>query len=139
MRLLPLPEAARSLGVSTPTLRRWLRAGAPQTRRGRRGRGGHALLDPVALAAWRQRQATAAQISPRELAAWAPEAFADAAWATLRRIDGPHKRRAAGVLAGVWYAISTALLDELQRADPSIPDLQSVPEAIDRLLEIDRA
>jgi hypothetical protein len=137
--LLPLPEAARALGVSTPTLRRWLRAGAPQTRRGRRGRGGHALLDPAALAAWRQRQAAGVAISARELAAWLPEAAAARTWTTFTRLDGPHKRRCAGALAGAWFEITTAVLDELRRADPSIPELADVPEPIDRLLEIDRA
>lgn len=45
MTARPVPEAARALGVSSSTLRRWMRAGALVARRGRR-RFGNANAAP---------------------------------------------------------------------------------------------
>lgn len=52
MNPLPIEQAAQALGVSEVTLRRWLRAGAPQAARGRRGRGHVALIDPAEVRDW---------------------------------------------------------------------------------------
>lgn len=49
---LPIQPAARELGVGTATLRRWMRDGAPVARRGGRGRGRAALIDPESIRAW---------------------------------------------------------------------------------------
>src|SRR5690606_32463639 len=82
MTALPIPAAAAQLGVSTPTLKRWLRQGAPVARRGRRGRGCRTLIDPEAIRAWRRAQdADHAQVEAvlRALAGRIPELLADAA------------------------------------------------------------
>ena len=78
MTARPLPEAARALGVSTSTLRRWMQAGAPVARRGRRGRGCRALLDPVAVQAWREGERGDADAALRDLAGRLPELIGDA-------------------------------------------------------------
>lgn len=53
---LPIEQAAAELGVSVPTLRRWMRQGAPVAARGRRGRGHVALIDPAEVRAWQARR-----------------------------------------------------------------------------------
>ena len=75
--LLPRASAARELGVAERTLRDWIAAGAPVARPGRRGRGGSALFDVRAVAAWRRRRTVRLSIeqentraeSQREIAA----------------------------------------------------------------------
>ena len=48
-----IKEAARLIGCSVTSLRRYIRAGAPVIRHGTRGRGKATLIDPAAVAAWR--------------------------------------------------------------------------------------
>lgn len=50
---VPLAEAARSLGKSEATVRRWVREGAPCARPGRAGRNGGALVVVEDLQRWR--------------------------------------------------------------------------------------
>ncbi|MCC7200905.1 MAG: terminase small subunit [Gammaproteobacteria bacterium] len=135
MPALPLPAAAVELGISEPTLRRWMRQGAPVTRQGGRGRGRAALIDPVAVAAWRA-PGKAAGIDAQVFAAELPELLAAAVWSTFVTISGPHKRPAAGELAAAWYAMTTAALDRLREHDAAVPELSALPEAIDRLQKI---
>lgn len=133
--LLTLPAAAADLGVSTPTLRRWLRQGAPVSRRGHRGRGRAALVDPAAIRAWRNPTTTG--IDARVLAAVLPERIAQVLAEAHRQIDGPHKRAAAGVIAGAWYCATVAVLDELREHDHEVAELDAIPEVIERLRKID--
>ena len=49
---VPAPQAARELGRHPATVSRWLAAGAPVVRPGRRGRGGSALVDVEQLRQW---------------------------------------------------------------------------------------
>ena len=92
----PFRQAAQELQVHPATLRRWLREGAPQVRRGRRGKGGAALIDVAAIRAWRgQGAASATTIPARVLAAEVPELLASAICEVFHAIEGPHKRACA--------------------------------------------
>ncbi len=53
MTARPLAEAAREMGLTTATLRRWVQQGAPTERPGSVGRNHGALVDPAALRRWR--------------------------------------------------------------------------------------
>ena len=122
-------EAAAELGVSERQLRRWLRAGCPVARRGRRGRGGAALLDVDAVQAWR-RQATA-EDALATLAGAVPELVADAVHASFLEAEGVRKSALAGVLCAVWYRVAASLLDQLGADAPA-----EVPHKIARLRHI---
>jgi hypothetical protein len=133
---LPLRDAAAALGVGQATLRRWLRAGAPQARRGARGRGRAALVDPAAVAAWHRASGT--QDALRAIAGEVPGLLADAVDDYFRGVVGPHKRPCAGELAGAWYVVTVAVLDRIRRECPDVPEVEAVPEPIERLRKIAR-
>ncbi|WP_162434816.1 helix-turn-helix domain-containing protein [Pseudoxanthomonas koreensis] len=128
---LTLREAARALGISPRTLRRWLSAGAPVARRGRRGTGGAALIDPHAVLAWRD--TCDADAALQAFAGRVPELVACAIAEAHRMIEGPHKRATAGALAGTWFIVSAALTDALRQQVPTIPEIGNVPREIERL------
>ena len=50
---ISITEAARQLGKSTATVRRWIAQGAPTVALGKDGRGNGSLVDVDALRAWR--------------------------------------------------------------------------------------
>src|SRR4051812_39493095 len=52
---MTVAEAAQHFKVDPATVRRWLTAGCPYLRRGRRGPGGGAVLDLEAVQNWRDR------------------------------------------------------------------------------------
>lgn len=136
---VPFHQATDELQVDPATLRRWLRKGAPQVRRGRRGRGGGALLDVAAIRAWRNRTAVqASSISARALAAEIPELLAGAAMESFHAVTAPQKRAIAGVLAAAWYVSACALRDRLALLDPTIPEIDALPEQIAHLRDICR-
>jgi hypothetical protein len=54
VKAVSLAEAARELGKSEETLRRWVREGAPTARLGESGRGRGSRVDPEALRHWRK-------------------------------------------------------------------------------------
>lgn len=137
MSARPLPEAARALGVSTPTLKRWLRQGAPVARRGRRGRGCRTLIDPEAIRAWRRAQdADHAQVEAvlRALAGRVPELLAEAAAEAFRL--APDKRGAAWTACAVWQLSVAAVLDHLRECGADVGDPDAIPECIERLRKI---
>lgn len=82
---LPIDKAAAELHVSVPTLRRWLRAGCPQSQRGRRGRGHAALIEVQAVRDWRDGSKAAGDAGRvlAELAAVAPEIAVEVCIQTL--------------------------------------------------------
>jgi hypothetical protein len=134
MSAVTIRDAARALGVSAPTVRRWLRDGAPVLRRGGRGRGRVALLDVDALAAWRRmRDGGTAHDALVVLAAEIPELVADAMHEAFVLVDGPHKRACAGALAGAGYLAIVALLDRMRRDDQRVPEVTTLPAKIDQL------
>ena len=133
MTARPLPEAARALGVSTSTLRRWVRDGAPVARRGRRGRGCRALVDPVAVQAWREGERGDADDALRELAGRVPEMVGDA-MAEAHRL-APDKRGAAWVAVAAWQLTIGAIFDHLAEQIDDLPEPE-VPEQIERLRKI---
>ena len=136
MNALPLTDAARELRVSPRTLSRWLAAGAPTVARGRRGRGGRALVDPAAVRAWRLSCAATEHADLEALAAEVPEIVANAVAEAFRQCEGVHKRQAAGVLAGAWYLVTVALLDRLRRDVPHLSDPAVLPAQIGHLRAI---
>lgn len=136
MAAVPLPQAADALGISVPTLRRWLRRGAPQARRGRRGRGGRALVDVAAVEAWRGSGAAVEHADLTVFASELPELVAAAVFDSFQHVEGSHKRATAGTLAGAWYLVTVALLDRLRRDVPTLRDPDVVPAQIDHLRSI---
>lgn len=132
----PLRQAAAELGIAPRTLRRWLAAGAPTVTRGRRGRGGRALVDPQAVRAWRLSCEAIEHADLEVLAAELPELVAAAVFEAFRECEGPHKRQTAGVLAGVWYFVTVALLERLRRDVPELRDPATVPPQIGHLRTI---
>lgn len=132
MTAVPLPEAARALGLSTRQLERDIVAGAPVARRGSRGRGHATLVDVVALEAWRRSRDDRLRMYAAEL----PELIAGAVWAAFVAETGPHKRALAGALASAWYQVSTAALDRARRDVPDLPELSALPEKITALRRI---
>ena len=129
MTALPVAAAAAELGVSERQLRRWLRDGAPQARRGGRGRGRAALVDPAAIDAWRRQGEAEAAL--RALAGEVPELVASAVFEAHRMTEGPHKRALAGALSAAWYLATLALLERLGAAGELVE-----PEKIIRLRQI---
>jgi hypothetical protein len=136
--LLPIDAAAVALGVNVATVRRWLRVGAPQAVRGKRGRGGAALLDLSAITAWRAcRNGTSSPTAALEaFAAQMPEVLAGAIWRVfLLCQDKPLDRRTLpGALAAAWYATATALRDRIAIAAPSVPEISVTPPPIEQLM-----
>lgn len=134
---LTLASAAQALGISQATLMRDIRAGAPVARLGSRGRGRRTLVDPEAIASWRRsRSAPRPDDRLALLAAEIPSLLAAAMHAAFVQIEGPHKRASAGTLAAAWYLATVALLDRLRTDVPAIPEVSTVPEAIDALRKI---
>ena len=136
MSALPLNLAAAELGVSVPTLRRWLRQGAPVAHRGRRGRGGRALVDVRAVRAWLGSSEAGAHRDLEVLAAELPELVAGAVAESFARLENVNKRQVAGVLAGTWLLVVYALLDRIRRDVPGLPDPSVLPEKIVHLRSI---
>ena len=137
MATVPLKCAAAELGLSLPTLKRNIRAGAPVAKRGRRGRGCATLIDPAAFAAWRRSRATPAHddrllVITGEL----PELIAATVYECFIAMDGPHKRACASELAKCWFLVTTAVLDRLRTDRPDVPELDAVPEKINALRSI---
>ncbi len=126
-RPVTIPEAARALGVSDSTLRRWLKAGAPVVRRGRKGRGGQTLIDVGAVQAWRGMPGTPVGISASQVAGLVAKGVEDA----FRDADGPHKAAAAALMVATWYHVSARILEAMGDPDPDI-----IPPEVERLLQI---
>lgn len=108
-------------------MRRWIGDGAPVARRGGRGRGRSTLVDVAALSAWRSGHA---EDYPHILAGEVSEIVAAAMYEAFVAIEGPHKRAAAGVLAGAWYLATSALLDRLRQDATDVPELRAQPEKV---------
>ena len=136
MNAVPVPDAAAALGVAEVTLRRWMREGAPVARRGRRGRGCRALIDPDAVEAWRRR--TAGTDFVLAFAGRVPELVAAAVGDAFLQCSGPHKRALAGALAGAWYLVATSICDALREHAPAVPEIAHLPEGIEALRKIAR-
>ena len=135
LRLVTFAEACDSLEVSSSTLKRMVKAGAPQARKGRAGRGGGALFDVEALRAWQRQEQ--AEDALRVFAAELPERVAVACEEAFRLVEGPHKRPSADLLAGVWYVVVYDLLEHIGKQVP-VGGVRTVPEPIKRLRLIGR-
>ena len=139
-RALPTKHAASELGISDVTLRRWISAGAPVARRGKRGRGCQTLIDPLAVRSWRESQRADSESVEhllRDLAGRLPELIAGAIAEAFRLC--PDKRDAAGlawVSAAAWGLVVGALLDHLRERLADIGEPGAVPESIEILRKI---
>lgn len=128
----PIEDAARELGVSVSTLRRWIGAGAPVARCGGQGRGRAALVDPAAVRAWLDRcDAEQALVA---LAGRIPELLAEAAEEAF--VACPDKRGAGWALCFQWQLASAKLLDALREDAPGVPELEVVPESIEKIRKL---
>jgi hypothetical protein len=67
-----------------------------------------------------------------------PEIVAAAVAEAFRGASGPHKRGCADVLAAAWYVVTVAVLDRIRRECPDVPEVETVPEPIERLRKIAR-
>lgn len=132
--MMPIPDAARALGVGEATLRRWIQRGCPVAARGRRGRGCRTMIDPVAVRAWHRAQG--GEDALLAFAGAVPELVAEAVNRSFLATDGPHKRAVAGVLGGCWYLVTTAILDRLREHSPDIPEVSTLPEPVANLRKI---
>jgi hypothetical protein len=97
------------------------------------GRGGHALLDVDAIAAWRRQQD--AKDALTVLAAELPELVAEAMSESFRLVDGAHKRASADLLTGAWYVVTTKLLEHIGEKAP-VRGIEGLPETIKNLRRI---
>jgi hypothetical protein len=137
---LPIEAAAEALGVSEATLRRWLAAGAPAARQGRRGRGCRTLIDPQAVQAWRATQAADSEaVEPilRDLAGRLPELIAGAVEQAFTAT--PSKRDPAALAwlsCATWAMTVGAVLDHIRERLPDIEEPVVTPEPIERLRKI---
>lgn len=135
MNAVPIPDAARALGISPATLRRWMREGCPVASRGRRGRGLAAMINPGEVRAWRQAGEREAVLLA--LASSLPDVLAGGIEKAHQLAEGTDKRRLAGILAGAWFLASAAILETLHELHPAIaPDPRAVPDKIERLRKI---
>ena len=116
-QLMSIEQAARALGIGQSTLRRWVTRGAPMVRRGRRGRGGQALLDPSAISSWRASGAAPRAEVPDAALDFRAELISlrDLVMATIverfSEVEGPAKRQIAAEFAALGYAVTYALED----------------------------
>ena len=129
---MPATAAAAALGVSLPTLKRWIRDGCPVARRGRRGRGGAALVDPDAVQAWRR--AARGEDALVELAGRLPE-IVGAAMAQAFRLAPDKRGSTAWVAVAGWQLATGAVLDHLRAQGVEITD-PPIPESIEQLRQI---
>lgn len=135
MNAVPIPDAARALGISPATLRRWIRRGCPVAVRGRRGRGLATLVDPGEVRAWRQ--AGGREAALLALASSLPDVLAGGIEKAHQLAEGTDKRRLAGILAATWFVASARVLEHLHELHPAIaPDPRCVPDQVERLRKI---
>jgi len=119
MTPLPIPDAARVLGIRHGTLARWLREGCPVAARGRRGRGCATLVDPAAVREWREAGAVEPSLR-EELRRAIPQTIADAALETaatfsLRAQTGAEHRLLHEAIAVASRASTAAVLALLEK------------------------
>ena len=92
MNTVTLSACAAELGLTVRQLRYAVRQGAPVVRHGHKGRGGGALLDPVAISHWMEaRGEYSAEIVRRRQARETIQTLAESLVATFRATQGPHK------------------------------------------------
>ena len=116
MPSLTIDEAARELGISRSTLKRWIAEGAPVAHTGRRGRGLCTLVDPTVLTAWDEsRQPASSQADVVLIAAAIPAIAADVADEVFRHSKCRDKEGLAEALDATWYGITIAVLDGVAR------------------------
>jgi hypothetical protein len=89
---VPVSACAADLGLTVRQLRHALLQGAPVVRHGHKGRGGAALLDPVAISHWMEARGDySADIARRRQARETIRTLAESLVATFRATQGPHK------------------------------------------------
>jgi hypothetical protein len=110
---MPIDEAAAVLGISTKKLRGLIHHGAPAASRGRRGPGGKAAVDPVAVAEWLRQRVDAAETlaNLRALVDDLPSIIANVLFDLYRAQSGPHKNILGANSVLTWYMLTNAIRD----------------------------
>lgn len=135
-------DIAAAFGVGERTVQNWITGGCPVIQRGRRGRGGAALLDLDAVAAWRGSQHDHSDDTAvvLEIASLLPAVLAEACAEAAARADGTHKRDLHGALAATWYLATTRTLQALCEKYPAAAHLLQGPVArpaqIHRMIQV---
>ena len=111
---LPLAAAARQLGKSPGTLRRWIRSGCPALAGGR-GHGKGSRVDLAAVRAWRDRKAPSSDAQLRDLAAVMLDFYRRGMEpdAPGQRVLGISNPKAAAFLCFLWQYAARRLKAEL--------------------------
>lgn len=131
-----LTDAARELGISVSTLRRWLAAGAPCVA-GRAGRGNGAHVDVELIRRWREaRRAGALDVGT--VTARLHARTAEAVFTAWRQIETPRKRELAAAFATAWFAAAGGITDALRELG-DVPELAALPAEIRYLRNLSRS
>jgi len=133
---MKLAAAARELGISASTLRRWLAAGAPCVA-GRAGRGNGAHVDVEAVLRWREAR-RAGTLDVGSLASELHAQTAKAVFTAWRQIESPRKRELAAAFATAWFAAAGGITDALRELD-DVPELAALPAEIRYLRNLSRS
>lgn len=165
-RGLSVPQAARALGKSESTVRRWVRNGAPTITLGRDGRGCGSRVDLAALRRWlyQQSQTDAGAAAARretgpgaahgvDLGGLLPQ-VSDLKEAIAQAIDDAYRRdcwlglpaprrwhipdyKAAGFLVSVYERLTTNLFGAVP--DPKPKRISDLEQIADEAIERNRA
>lgn len=133
MNPVPLPEAARALGITLARLRHWIGAGAPVAYQGN-GRGNRTLVCVDDIRKWRAADAEHRLLT--KLAGQIPQVLADAIAESYAAAEGLNQQALARVLTATWYVAATRTLEALRERAPEIPEIVSLPDPITRLRTI---
>ncbi|MFT4196759.1 MAG: hypothetical protein QM601_02410 [Pseudoxanthomonas sp.] len=138
---LPVDDAARALGVSSPTLRRWVGQGCPRLRAGHRGRGHTTLFDLGAVRAWQAgrggQQPDVKRAAADALLAFVvelPDLLAVAAADAHQAM--PDKRDAAFALCAAWQLAVNSVQAKCRRLGVEMPEVETRPVEIERLRKL---
>lgn len=129
---LPIGSAAKELHVSVSTLRRMIAQGAPVAKRGGRGRGKQALIDPKAIEAWLD--SCDGEAALYAFSCRVPELLADAIAEAYK--VAPNKQDVPFLLCWVWQSAVIEILDYLKTKSPEINTDPEIPESIARIRKL---
>jgi hypothetical protein len=128
--------AARRLGKSPATLRRWLQDGAPAARPGRPGRNCGALVHVDDLARWKSGVAAVSSAATLDLVARALRAVlqrnAIGFESPAPFLTGVRDDQAAALLVEVWKRVALDLLKEIPSPGPDIKALGEIAKSRNR-------
>lgn len=71
-----------------------------------------------------------------DLADQLPQVLAEAMSDSFAKMEGVDDKTLARVLTAAWYVAATRTLDHLRNRCPDVPEINSLPEAIERLRRV---